>query len=433
MIPIRTIVQQETFDYSDTMIKPLPLYIGLRYIRAKRHNRFISFISLASTLGIAIGVAVLLTVLSVMNGFDEQIRNHYFAMTPQVTVSTEQEISSDQPLLSSIFKQQDLINVKAPFVNGEGMLIKGNVLRAVNVMGITPDQEVKISQLAKLMNTGDLKSLTSDSFNVIITQNLANQLNLDTGEPVNIFTSQATTTPLGLFPRYRQFNISGIYANNNSSLMPETVYISMSDADKLFAAGRKNNGWHLKLKNIYQASEVTQKLKSKLPAGYSVTDWTVQSGAFFQALAMEKTMMFIILLLIIAIAAFNLISMLIMVVNEKQADIAILRTLGATPKTIRNIFIIQGSFLGIMGTWAGLILGIVLTLNVTAVVNFLQQTFHVQFIPTSIYWSNYLPAKILFHDVIMVCMIAMGLSILASLYPALVAFRIQPAEALRYE
>lgn len=415
------------------MIRPLPLYIGLRYTRAKRRNAFTSFISLASTLGIALGVAVLLTVLSVMNGFDEQIRNHFFAMAPQVTVSTEQDLNVDLPQLT---QRMDLISQviqSAPFVSGEGMLIKNNVLRGVNVMGIIPHEETRVSQLNKQMTRGDLKGLTATSFNVVITQTLADQLSLQVGDPVNIFTSQATTTPLGLFPRYRRFNVSGIYSNSGNNLTQETVYIAINDAEKLFSAGRRVSGLHLKLKDIYQAPRVAKQLQRVLPSGFSVTDWTVESGAFFQALAMEKTMMFIILLLIIAIAAFNLVSMLVMVVNEKQADIAILRTLGATPNMIRNIFIIQGSLLGFWGTCMGLVIGIILTLNVTPVVNTLQQIFHVQFIPTAAYWSNYLPTQILAQDLVMVCAMSLGLSLLATLYPAFVAFRVQPAEALRYE
>lgn len=415
------------------MIRPLALYIGLRYTRAKRRTRFISFISFASTLGIALGVAVLLTVLSVMNGFDEQIRSHFFAMAPQVTVNTEQDILDSWPQLAKTVSQVPQVRASAPFVSGEGMLIKSNQLRGVNVLGILPAEESRVSQLAKQMTSGDLTSLTPGSFNVVITQSLADQLSLQVGDPVNVFTSQATTTPLGLFPRYRRFNVAGIYTYNSNALSTEPVYIAMEDAQKLFAAGRRVSGLHLKLTDIYQAPRVNRQLQKILPSDFSITDWTVESGAFFQALAMEKTMMFIILLLIIAIAAFNLVSMLMMVVNEKQADIAILRTLGATPSTIRSIFIVQGTVLGVFGTLVGLAVGIVLTLNVTAVVNALQQTFHVQFIPVTAYWSNFLPTKILYSDLIIVCAMSLGLSVLATFYPARVAFRTQPAEALRYE
>jgi lipoprotein-releasing system permease protein len=414
------------------MIRPLPLYIGLRYTRAKRRNRFISFISLAATLGIALGVAVLLTVLSVMNGFDQQIRTHFFAMAPQVTITTAQDIENWPQLISKVTQVSGIAGA-APFVSGEGMLIKGNLLRGVNVMGIIPAEEMRIAQIKQSMTAGDINSLASGDYRVVITQNLAEQLNIKVGEAVNVFTSQATTTPLGLFPRYRRFEVTGVYKSANNGFAAENIYIAIDDAQKLFAAGRRVSGLHIKLNDIYQAPQLNRQLQRVLPGDFTVTDWTVQSGAFFQALAMEKTMMFIILLLVIAIAAFNLVSMLMMLVNEKQADIAILRTIGATPGTIRNIFMVQGTMLGVVGTLTGLVCGIILTLNVTTVVNALQRTFHIQFIPTAVYWSNYLPTKILPLDIIIVCAISLGLSVLAALYPALVAFKIQPAEALRYE
>jgi lipoprotein-releasing system permease protein len=415
------------------MIRPLPLYIGLRYIRAKRRNGFISFISFASTLGIALGVAVLLTVLSVMNGFDEQIRTHFFALARQVTLSTEEKDNSDWQQWQQTLAPITNLKGSAPFVSGEGMLIKGKALQGVQVEGIVPNQETQVSQLARLVSSGSVDSLVPGKFNVVITESLAQQLNLQIGDPVNVFTSQATTTPLGMFPRYRQFTVSGIYNNNSSSTIRESVYIAMEDAQKLFAAGPYTSGLHLKLTNPYKAPKTAVAVAKLFPQGFTATNWTVESGAFFQALTMEKTMMFIILLLIIAIAAFNLVAMLVMVVHEKQADIAILRTLGAAPHTIRNIFIMQGMILGVFGTLIGLVAGIILTLNVNPVVNFLQQVLHVQFIASSAYSANYLPVKLLFQDIIIVCAMAFGLSLLATLYPARLAFRIQPAEALRYE
>lgn len=415
------------------MIYPLPLYIGLRYIRAKRRTGFISFISFASTLGIALGVMVLLTVLSVMNGFDQQIRTHFFALARQVTLSTEEKDSSQWQQWRQTLTPIANVKGSAPFVSGEGMLIKGKALQGIEVEGIDPDQEAEVSQLAQLISSGSVNSLTPGHFNIVITENLAQRLNLQIGDPVNVFTSQATTTPLGMFPRYRQFTVSGIYNNSSSSTIRESVYIAMADAEKLFAAGPYTSGLHLKLADAYSAPKTTIAIAKLFPQGFDVTNWTIESGAFFQALAMEKTMMFIILLLIIAIAAFNLVAMLVMVVHEKQADIAILRTLGAAPHTIRNIFIMQGMILGIFGTLIGLIAGIILTLNVNPVVNFLQQVFHVQFIASNAYSANYLPVKILYRDMTIVCAMAFGLSLLATLYPAQIAFRIQPAEALRYE
>lgn len=415
------------------MIRPLPLYIGLRYIRAKRRNQFISFISFASTIGIALGVMVLITVLSVMNGFDEQIKNHFFALAPQVTVSTEEDLAQSWPQWLDRFKTIPQVKAGAPFVGGEGILISGNHLQGVNLVGILPDQEVSVSKINQAIIEGNLTNLIPDSFQIVIGQSLAEQLDLNVGDPVNVLTSQTTTTPLGLFPRYRSFKVSGIFTDTSNGFGLAKVYIAMSDAEKLLAAGVHRSGLHIKLSDWSEAPAVRSKIQHLSPAGFTVTDWTQESGAFFQALAMEKIMMFIILLLIIGIAAFNLVSMLVMLVSEKQADIAILRTLGATPAMIRNIFITQGSLLGLIGMLGGLILGLILTVNITPVVNALQSWFHVQFIPTTAYWSNFLPHKIIASDVIGVCLIAFVLSVLATLYPAWMAFRIQPAEALRYE
>lgn len=398
------------------MLNPLSLYIGLRYIRAKRRNGFVSFISFASTLGIALGVTVLITVLSVMNGFDQEIRTRFFATAPQVTVKTEENIQTTWPGLADTLHRVPGVQSVAPYVSGEGILINGRLMRGVSVMGVLENDDLRPGE-----------------FKVVLPQSLTNALTLRTGSAVNLLTAQATTTPLGLFPRYRQITVAGTYTDERIGNIETPIYMAMDDVQKLFAAGRHISGLHLQLRDVYQAPKISQKIQALLPPGYSVTNWTIESGAFFQALAMEKIMIFIILLFIIAIAAFNLISMLIMVVHEKQADIAILRTLGATPGMIRDIFILQGSVLGAVGTLFGLGGGILLSWQVTPVVNALQRWFHIQFIPTSAYWANVLPSKIMLQDVVTVCLIAFGLSVLATLYPAIVAFRIQPAEALRYE
>ncbi|MBS0350539.1 MAG: lipoprotein-releasing ABC transporter permease subunit [Proteobacteria bacterium] len=415
------------------MIRPLSLYIGLRYIRAKRRNGFISFISFASTVGIALGVAVLITVLSVMNGFDQQIRSHFFALTPQVTISTqEQEIADFWNSLTEKIKSVKGVNGFAPFVSSEGMLVKDNVLRSILIEGISPQYEATISKLPQQTLAGNINQLVPGSFKVMVSASTAQQMNLQVGDAVNVLTSQATTTPLGLFPRYREFVVSGIYNNTGNNSLQEPIYMAMADAQKLLAAGPHLSGLHVKLNNLYQAPQMSKQF-SKIVADFTVTDWTEESGAFFHALALEKTMMFIILLLIIAIASFNLVSMLIMVVYEKRSDIAILRTLGAAPSTIRNIFIFQGTLLGLSGVIIGLSAGLALTFYINPVADGLQQLFHVQFIPGGAYGAGFVPAKILWKDIISVCAIALGLSILATLYPAWVAFRIEPAEALRYE
>jgi len=415
------------------MIKPLSLYIGLRYTRAKRRNRFISFISLASIIGIALGIIVLITVLSVINGFDEQISNRFFAIAPQVTVISDQDIAKSWPKLADNLKQLAEVRGVAPFINGQGMILNDSSLRGINVVGILPNQEAQVSQLGRQVVAGSIQSLTPGSFNLMIGKTLAKQLDLNVGDSVSVFVAQQSE---GLLPRfdYQRFTVSAIFSSSQGFGFDQVLaYTNLADAQTLLAETPRWNGLHVKLANLYQAGLVSQQLRILLPENMTVSDWTQQFGNFFQTLAMQKTMLFVILLFIIAIAAFNLISTLIMVVNEKRADIAILRTLGATPLTIMNTFIVQGALIGLVGTIIGLIGGILLALNITGIVNAIQHAFHVQLISESVYFVNYLPSKLMFKDVVKVCIIAFGLSVLATIYPALLAFRTQPAEVLRYE
>lgn len=415
------------------MGKSLALYVGLRYTRARQRNRFISFISLASIIGIALGITVLITVLSVINGFDEQIRERFFAIAPQITVTSNQDISQSWPQLVQQVRQIPQVRAAAPFINGQGMILNGEALRGVSILGILPHQEAQISSLDQQVIAGSITSLTPGSFNLMIGKSLAKQLELEIGDSVSLFIAQSDN---GLLPRfdYRSFTVAAIFSSSQGFGFDQVfAYINMADAQTLLTDTQRWNGLHLKLNNLYQASLVNQQLRDLLPATYSITDWTQQFGSFFQTLAMQKTMLFVILLFIIAIAIFNLVSTLIMVVNEKRPDIAILRTLGATPLMIMNTFIIQGALVGLLGTVCGLIGGIVLAWNITAMVNGIQHLFHVQLIAESVYFVNFLPAKIMWRDVVEVCLLAFGLSVLATIYPALMAFRTQPAEVLRYE
>ncbi len=416
------------------MIRPLSLYIGLRYTRAKRRNHFISFISLASMLGIALGVLVLITVLSVMNGFDYQIQKRFFAIAPQLTVMTGQSIKHTWRKTSQKIAKLPEVRGVAPFVSGKGMLINAGQIDGVRAVGILPSQEGKVSQLGQKMVKGKLNSLRPGKYNLVMGLSLARSLGVAVGDQLNLLTPQVSVTLAGVFPRYRQFRVSGIFRTSGDfGFETGVVYINMQDAAKLFSSGQAISGFHVKLKDLYQAPSVTVLLRSLLSREYQVTNWTVQFGAFFQALAMEKTMLFVILLLIVAVAVFNLVSTLVMVVNDKRADIAILRTLGASPGTIMRTIMVQGAIIGIVGTFIGLALGLLLAYNVTDITNAIQNLFHVQFIKSSVYWIDFLPSRIEASDIIKVCLIAFGLSIIATLYPAWIAFRTQPAEALRYE
>ncbi|WP_304985182.1 lipoprotein-releasing ABC transporter permease subunit [Coxiella-like endosymbiont] len=414
------------------MIRPLALYVGLRYTRAKRRNHFISFISLASMLGIALGVAVLIVVLSVMNGFDYQIRTQFFAIAPEVTILSGQDISETWPTLQKIINANTNVIASAPFVTGLGMLSNEGVVSGVNVLGILPSQEMEVSKLDQKMVQGYLNSLVAGNYNIILGQKLANQLGLSLGNKVNLFTPQATTTLLGVFPQFHRFTVSGIFSVKGGFDFDTGIgYINMIDGIKLFPQG--TSGLHVKIKNIYQAGVVSQELQNALPNGFMVTNWMEQFGSFFNAIAMEKTIMFVILLLIVAVAVFNLVSTLVMVVNDKRADIAILRTLGASPRTIMSIFVIQGAIVGLIGTLIGVIGGVILAWNATAIVNFVQNLFHVQFLKSSVFFVNFLPSRLEWLDVLNISIIALVLSLIATIYPALIAFQTEPAEALRYE
>lgn len=416
------------------MMKSLSLYIGLRYTRAKKRNGFISFISMASMIGIALGVAVLITVLSVMSGFDHEIKHRFFAMAAQVTVYSADPIDGGLSYLEKQVEHHPGVSNSAPFINGKGMLSYHGQVSGVEVMGIDPDKERRISQLANKVVEGSLASLKPGNYNMVIGYKTADQLGLTLGDKVVLLTPQTTTSPLGIQPRYRRFTVSGVFDSGGGFGFDSGVaYINMTDASKLYAGGQSLTGLHLKLKNLYQANQISRSLANHLPANVMVSDWTQQFGAFFKALAMEKTMMFIILILIVAVAAFNLVSTLVMVVNDKQADIAILRTLGATPRDIFMIFIYQGAIIGFIGVLFGVIFGLLLASNANAVVTFLQNTFHIQLISSSVYFVDFLPVKILPWDVAHIALWAFGLSLVATLYPSYRAYRTQPAEALRYE
>lgn len=416
------------------MHKPLALYLGLRYTRARRRNRFVSFISLASIIGIAIGITVLITVLSVINGFDEQIRNRFFAIAPQVTISSSADISQSWPQLLQTLKRSSQVQAGAPFVSGQGMVQSGDVVRGVSISGILPDQEAQVSQLGAQVIAGNIHSLTPNSFNLMVGKTLAKQLNLQIGDSVNVFVVQGKDNSDLPQLDYQPFTISAIFSSSQGFGFDQLlVYANLADVRQVLSNTQRWNGVHVKLADLFQAGMVNGELQSLLPANYSVTDWTQQFGSFFQTLAMQKTMLFVILLFIVAIAVFNLISTLIMVVNEKRADIAILRTLGATPGEIMGAFMVQGAVLGLLGTICGLIAGLLLASNITALVNGIQHLFHVQLISESVYFVNFLPSKIMLRDVLEVCVVAFGLSVLATIYPALLAFRTQPAEVLRYE
>ncbi len=416
------------------MFKPLALYIGLRYTRAKRRDQFISFISLISMIGIALGVTILITVLSVMNGFDYEIRNHLFNLANQVTITRQDGRMNDWQQLAKKIEQQPQVVAVAPFVNAQGMLVRSGGTAPVMVSGILPDQESKVSTLSSRLEQGSFDSLQPGTFNIVIGEGLADSLGVSIGDKVIMYTPQLSSSPLGIYPRLKQFTISAVFhVDENPTMNTGLAFINLRDAQVLYQLDDAIIGLRLKVSDLYAAPAVARELQDMLPVDFVVTNWTQEYGTFFKAMRMEKTMIFLLLVFIIAVAAFNLVSSLVMAVNDKQADIAILRTFGATPRTIMATFMVQGVLLGLVGTFLGFVGGVVLAWNVGSVVNFIQKIFHVEFISSAIYFINYLPSRLEWSDVWHVCAIALGLSLLATIYPAWQASRTQPAEALRYE
>lgn len=416
------------------MYKSLPFYIGIRYLRAKRRNGFISFISLASMLGIALGVMVLITALSVMNGFNYEIKSRFFALMPEMSILTQGNIDHHWQDLAKRVGQVPKVTGVAPFVSGKSIIMKDTQVFGIDAVGILPSEEGKVSQLPRTMIAGRLDSLTENSFNIVIGETLANDLNVTVGDRITLFTPQTSVSVAGVFPRYRRFTVSGIFhANDAFGFDMAYAFVNLHDAMRLFPEGVGTNGLNVMLDDMYQFESVGNAINDFLPPGFVVSNWTQNNGAFFQALWMEKTILFVILMLIIAVAAFNLVATLVMVVNEKRSDIAILRTLGASANTILKTFIVQGFLVGLMGTLLGLIAGLLLAHYATAIVNEYQHIFHVQLLQSSVFFVDFLPSKIEMSDVVSVCVISILLSLIASLYPAWLAFRTQPAEALRYE
>lgn len=416
------------------MFRPLELFVGLRYIRAKRRNQFISFISFSSMIGITLGVTVLITVLSVMNGFVTELRERILGMASHITITGfENELKDWKTLGEEVYKLDKRVIAIAPYIHAEAMLTAGQQVNGAVIRGVLPNEEATVSTVWEKMLVGQLSDLKQGSYNIILGRGLARALNVSVGDKLTMVTPQALSTPAGILPRMKRFTVSGIFEVGHNDYDTAMAFIHMDDAAKLFRMDDAVSGIRLKLNDLFAATEVRMHLAGELPGAYWISDWTRQNANFFRAVKIEKRMMFLILLLIVAIAAFNLMSTLVMVVTDKQSDIAIMRTLGAAPGTIMRIFIIQGTVIGLIGTVLGTIGGISLALNVETVVPAIEHLFHVEFMPADVYYISDFPSELHWDDVAVITSISFFLSIIFTLYPAWNASRTQPAEALRYE
>jgi len=416
------------------MFKPFYAFVGYRYTRAKRKNHFISFISLTSVLGVALGVSVLITVLSVMNGFNREIRAQILTGTPHITVGKITGPLLDwQPLMKTLSENPE-VKGTAPFILGQGMLSNGSSgrVQGVLVKGIDPNQVNEVYPLATRMKEGSLAALKAREYNVVMGRTLAMNMGVKVGDKISLIVPEASVTPAGMMPRIKRFTVAGIFEIGDL-FDGSQAFIHLEDADKLFRMNGSISGVQLKLNDELEAPKLARDFYFKLKQDYWVTDWTQDFGSFFKALQIQKTVMLFILLLIIAVAAFNLVSSLVMMVTDKRSDIAIMRALGASRGTIMGIFMAQGSMVGLLGTVSGIVFGLYMAFHVTGWTDALQRMFNIELVSRDVYFVNFLPSEVHTVDVVLVVGITLFLSFLATLYPAYRAANIQPAEALRYE
>jgi len=381
--------------------------------------------------GLIIGVALLITVLSVMNGFDRELQQRILGMVPHAVIKPYSDMRDWQNLEEQVSEHPKVL-AAAPFINAQGMVTRNGAVHGVQLNGILPEEEVQVSIITKHMIQGSLEGLKSGEFGIVVGEILSRQLNLGIGDKVTVVLPEASLTPAGVFPRLKRFTVKGIF-KVGADLDASLTMIHMDDAAKILRMKGSVHGLRLKMNDLFDAPYVAKQIALNLDAGFYSIDWTRTHGNLFQAIRMEKTMIGLLLMVIVAVAAFNIISTLVMVVTDKKADIAILRTMGATPKAIMGIFIVQGAYIGIVGTLVGTAIGVLLSLNVSEIIHGIETIMQIQFLNPDVYFISDLPSQLVKEDVAIVTGSALVMSLLATLYPAWRASKVQPAEALRYE
>lgn len=412
---------------------PFELMLGLRYTRAKRRNGFISFISLSSMIGIALGVTALITVLSIMNGFQQELRDRILDMTAHMTLSQQGERLTHWQDLYHVVKQLPNVTGAAPNAMGQGMLTHGDRVKGVVVRGVLPRYEREVADIDGKMVYGQLADLASRDYNIIIGTELANGLGVSIGDKVTLVAPQASVSPMGAMPRLKRFTVSGLFEVGMHEYDSALAIIHIEDAQRIFKMGNQVSALQLRLKDLFDVQTVRRQLSDELEELLYMRDWTQQHANFFRAIEMEKKMMFIVLALIIMVAAFNIVSTMVMVVTDKQKDIAVLRTIGASPMSIQTIFMVQGMIIGVLGAILGMAGGVAIALNIDVIVPFIEGVFGFQFFPADVYYISKIPSDLHWEDVWFVAGLAFVLTLVATLYPARRAAKTQPAEALRYE
>ncbi|MBM3351345.1 MAG: lipoprotein-releasing ABC transporter permease subunit [Betaproteobacteria bacterium] len=418
---------------------PYELFVGWRYARAKRKNHFISFISLTSMIGIALGVAALIIVLSVMNGFQKELRTRILGVASHLEITGANNQLADWQRVSRKVATQPHVLASAPYISAQGMLSYDQGVQGAMIRGVMPIDEDQVADLGRHMKVGRLEDLRDGEFGIVLGADLAYALGAQMGDKVVVMAPQGQFTPTGVVPRLKQFTLVGLFQVGMYEYDAGLALIHLADAAKLYRMGEKVSGVRLKLNDLFDAPTVSAQVASMLNASpaadgnYYVTDWTQQHANFFKAVQMEKRVMFIILTLIVAVAAFNIVSTLVMAVTDKRADIAIMRTFGASPKSIMAIFMVQGALIGVVGTLLGGVFGVLIALNIETIIPFIERLFQVQFLAKDVYYINDLPSDLLWSDVLTIVVVSFVLSLLATVYPSYKASRVNPAEALRYE
>ena len=415
------------------MFRPLAVYIGARYTRAKRRARFVSFISLTSMTGLALGVLVMIVVLSVMNGFDREMRTRVLGMIPHLTLQSPTPILNWLELAQRIQAHPEAEAV-APFIQAQGLLANGQKVQKTLINAIDPSRELQVSIIGDFFQQGRLSDLVAGGFGILLGDRAAEQLKVRVGDKVTFVAPDVVVTPAGMFPRMKRFTVLGIFHVGAGEIDSFVALAHIQDLARLQHWPVDSvQGLRVRLRNLFLAPQLGPHWAQELGADFYARDWTRTHGNLYQAIHMEKTMIGLLLLLIVAVAAFNIISTLVMVVNDKRGDIAILRTLGMTPNQIMAIFMVQGTVIGVVGTLLGTGLGVFVALHVSQWIAGIERLFNHHFLNADVYFIDYLPAQLMLEDVLRVGGAALVLSFLATLYPAWRASRTQPAQVLRYE
>jgi lipoprotein-releasing system permease protein len=407
--------------------------IGMRYLRSTHRRGFISFVSAISVLGLMLGVAVLIVVLSVMNGFERELRSRILSVTSHATLMGLDGTLSDWRAARAMALHQPEVTAAAPYIEEQAMLAHGQSVVGAQVRGVLPAEERATTGLAQRLVAGRIEDLAPGSYNMVLGAALARELNAKVGDELVLIAPEGTATPTGIEPRMRRFHVSGIFKSGMYEYDRALALVSMSDAARIYHLGDRVSGIRLALSDPFRAPMVVRALALALGGGFYVSDWTHVNAIFFRSIESEKSMLFVILLMIVAVAAFNIIATLVMIVKEKQTDIAILRTLGAGPRNVLTTFLIQGVVIGLAGTALGAALGALIAYNVEALVHGLEHLLNTQFLDPSVYNMSDLPAYVEWGDVLKVCVVAFALCALATIYPAWRAARTAPAEALRHD